>query len=146
MLHYIYRTNNTPALVPGERLSRALPIALGLIVLIAIISPLNISPVIYLLAGSIIAFLLIYFYRKKSRREKDILLKIEDHSIEYFSEEHNNLITIKTESITDIKTRFCELQIITRDNRIHKIDMSSFKTEQTRWEVKELVKQLVQNS
>lgn len=145
MQHYIYRTNSSPSFVPSEKLTHGLPVALGAIILIAIISPLNINPVVYLLAGCIIAFLLIFIYKRRVTNERDILLKIEDHSIEYFSEERKEMITIATESITDIKTRFCELQILTRDNKIHKIDTSTFKTEQTRWEVKEMIKQLIQN-
>ncbi len=73
---------------------------------------------------------------------EDIYLKLEDNYLEYFSEEQEEMVQIPAENITKIITRFCELQIHTADSAVHRISMSYIKNVQTRWEVKEMIKQL----
>jgi len=144
MQHNIYRTNIPASFSLNERLFKGLSAILGMILLTAILAPLNISPTTYLLAGIFAGITIAFIYRKRTGR-KDLLLKIEDNGIEYFSEEHDAMIKIEAESIIRVSSRFCELHILTRDNTTHRIDMSSIKKEQTRWEVKEMVKQLARS-
>jgi hypothetical protein len=144
MQHHVYRTNISASFSLDERLFKGLSVLLGIILLTAILAPLNISPMAYLLAGIFGSISIAFIYRKRTG-EKDLLIKIEDNGIEYFSEERDEMIRIEAESIIKVSTRFCELHILTKDNTPHCIDLSLIKTEQTRWEVKETVKQLVRN-
>ncbi|WP_423147127.1 hypothetical protein [Rubrolithibacter danxiaensis] len=77
---------------------------------------------------------------------EELLLKIDNEGFDYFSFEEDKVIRIQAEEISKITTGFCELKVHTRDNLIHKINMAPIKKEQTRWEVKEMVKQLARQS
>lgn len=72
------------------------------------------------------------------------MLEITDDKITYLSEEQNELISIQSEDIISIEHKFCELQIRTRDEQVHNINLLNTGSEQTRWEIKEHIKELTE--
>ncbi|MEJ6981332.1 hypothetical protein WG906_12770 [Pedobacter sp. P351] len=81
-------------------------------------------------------------YLAKSINRKPLLIEITDNKLIYLSEERNELITINSEDILSINHKFCELQIHTRNEQIHNINLLNTGSEQTRWEIKEHIKGL----
>jgi len=77
-----------------------------------------------------------------SINRKPLLLQITDNEIIYLSEELNELVTINSTEIKGITHRFCELQIQTKDGVIHHVNLLNTGSEQTRWEIKDLIKSL----
>lgn len=76
--------------------------------------------------------------------KKPLLLEITDNRISYLSEESNELITINSEDIKSIEHKFCELQIHTKDDLVHNINLLNTGSEQNRWEIKEHTKKLIE--
>ena len=74
-----------------------------------------------------------------NRKQKITLVKINGDSIEYFSTDAEEMITIPAEEIVKVSTRFCELRIHTEYD-VHSINMSMIPKEQTRWEIKEMIR------
>ncbi|MBC7915231.1 MAG: hypothetical protein H7Y07_14020 [Pyrinomonadaceae bacterium] len=79
-----------------------------------------------------------------SINKKPLLLEITESKIVYLSEERNELVTINPEEIRTISHKFCELQIQTKDDTIHHVNILNTGSEQTRWEIKELTKRLTE--
>ena len=74
---------------------------------------------------------------------KPLLLEITNDKITYLSEESNKLITILPNEILSINHKFCELQIHTKDEVVHNINLLNTGSEQTRWEIKEHIRMLI---
>lgn len=83
-------------------------------------------------------------YLITTTNKKPLLLEITDEKITYLSEEKNELITILPEEISNITHKFCELQIHTKDDRVHNINLLNTGSEQTRWEIKEHTRMLIE--
>lgn len=90
-----------------------------------------------LLIGAVIRYLAI------NLNKKPLLLEITGNDIIYLPENQKEPVTICSEDITAIRHKFCELQISTKDDKVHLINLMNTNSEQTRWEIKELVKSLV---
>lgn len=84
-------------------------------------------------------------YLIRSINKKPLLLEITNSKIAYLSEEQNQLITINSEDIASINHKFCELQIITKDELVHNINLLNTGSEQTRWEIKEHTRRLTES-
>lgn len=142
MQFQIYRTENSiDSLKP--KLRKGIPILLSVLALSTLSIILELIPLIYALINSISCIVLILLFRKfQKTSSQNVYLKLEDDYLEYFSEEREEMVQIPAENIAKIITRFCELQIHTHDNSVHRISMKYIKKEQTRWEVKEMIKQL----
>ena len=80
----------------------------------------------------------------KNINKKPLLLQITEKEIVYLSEERNELVTISPSEIKVISHKFCELEIYTKDDAVHHINLLNTGSEQTRWEIKELTKRLTQ--
>lgn len=74
--------------------------------------------------------------------KKPLLLEISSDQINYISEGEKELVTINNEDIITIHHKFCELEIYTKDERVHNINLLNSGSEQTRWEIKEQLKKL----
>ena len=83
-------------------------------------------------------------YLIQSTNKKPLLLEITNDKIVYLSEERNELVTINPEEIAAINHKFCELEIHTKDEMVHNINLLNTGSEQNRWEIKEHTKRLVE--
>jgi hypothetical protein len=68
-------------------------------------------------------------------------VKIEENNLQYYCPVKKELVVIPVQDITNITSRFCELQIHTT-NRTHCLNLNQIKQEQQRWEIKEMIKKL----
>ncbi len=75
----------------------------------------------------------------------NLLIKVDNRGVEYFSHEEGRLVTVNAEDIIKITTGFCQLHVHTRDS-VHLINMETIKKEKIRWEVKEMVKQMAKQA
>lgn len=91
----------------------------------------------------VILFTLMYLVRTTNR--KPLLLEISHNKISYLSEDSGELLTITSEEISSINHKFCELQIHTKDGKLHNINLLNTGSEQTRWEIKEHIRILIDN-
>jgi hypothetical protein len=82
-------------------------------------------------------------YLITSTNKKPLLLEISDEKISYLSETSGTLITISPDEIASISHKFCELQIHTKDDKVHNINLLNTGSEQTRWEIKEHTRMLI---
>ena len=87
-----------------------------------------------------VAMAIVYF--RKHRHQKPLLLQVTESGIVYYCEERNEMVYVLSRDITRINTGFCKLDIHTRDNYTHSINLLNIKSEQTRWEIKEMAKSL----
>jgi hypothetical protein len=94
-----------------------------------------------LIAGVILIIVTVGYLARATNR-KPLLLEITNTQITYLSEENNELITINSEDISGIDHKFCELEIRTKDNGVHHVNLLNTGSEQNRWEIKEHVKRL----
>jgi hypothetical protein len=76
-----------------------------------------------------------------NKRSKVPFVNIHDNTLEYFNPEEGDIISIPSMDITKITTRFNELNIHT-DNRIHSLNLALIRQEQTRWEIKEMIRRM----
>ncbi len=66
-------------------------------------------------------------------------LEITDGTLSYLDTEKGEMITIPVNDITFISTRFCRLNVHTSDG-IHALNLDLIRKEQTRWEIKEIIR------
>ena len=76
-----------------------------------------------------------------NKRSKVPFVNIHDNTLEYFSPEEGEIISIPSVEIIKITTRFNELNIHT-DSRVHSLNMGLIRQEQTRWEIKEMIRRM----
>lgn len=76
-----------------------------------------------------------------NKRMKVPFINITDSTMEYFCHEEGEIISIPCADITKVTTRFNELNIHTAD-RIHSLNMGLIRQEQTRWEIKEMIRKM----
>ena len=146
MQYYIYTRENVISL-PKQNFKTGIQLFLAALILSTAAALLQLIPQIYCLIAAICCVLLIavcsFIYKRYSSLfRKKVLIKVGQDSLQYFSGEKDEMIEIAAEDIVKVSTRFCELQVHTKDNTIHRISMASIKKEQARWEIKEMVKQL----
>lgn len=95
------------------------------------------------LVGGIVVIGVVVRHLMINLNRKPLLLEITENDIIYLPENEKEQVTIHSEDIISITHRFCELQISTKDDKVHRINLMNTNSEQTRWEIKELVKSLV---
>jgi len=78
---------------------------------------------------------------KINKRSKVPFVNIHDNTLEYFNPEEGEIISIPSMEITKITTRFNELNIHT-EKRIHSLNLGLIRQEQTRWELKEMIRRM----
>ncbi|NEU07833.1 hypothetical protein GZH53_05870 [Flavihumibacter sp. R14] len=76
-----------------------------------------------------------------NKRFKVPFVNIHDNTLEYFSPEEGEIISIPSLEITKITTRFNELNIHTSE-RVHSLNLGLIRQEQTRWEIKEMIRRM----
>jgi len=76
-----------------------------------------------------------------NKRLKVPFVNIHDNTLEYFSPEDGEIISIPSMDITKVTTRFNELNIHTSE-RIHSLNLGLIRQEQTRWEIKEMIRRM----
>lgn len=139
-MHYqIYRTKRA---LSREKLWWGVKGILLILTISTAAVALNLISPIFCLFNGIAGVILFIAYAKMFCLSKELFLKVEEGSLKYFSEEREEMIEIEAKDIEKITSRFCELHIHTRDNAVHRISMSPIKKEQTRWEIKEMIRQL----
>ena len=79
-----------------------------------------------------------------SKKSKVPFVNIHDNTLEYFNPEEGQIISIPSMEITKITTRFNELNIHTHD-RMHSLNLGLIRQEQTRWEIKEMIRQMARS-
>lgn len=142
MQYQVYRDNNIMKL-EEQKLFNLIRL-LSLFVLTSTIGVvMDFFPQSFSLINSFLCIIIIALcYKAYGNIDNDLLLKVDGTCVVYFSNEEAKLISIQAEEISKITTAFCQLQVHTRDNNIHLINMEPIKKEKTRWEVKEMIKQL----
>jgi hypothetical protein len=78
----------------------------------------------------------------KLNKKQAPFVKIADNNVYYLCPVTKEAVTIPANEILKVTTQFCELQIHTA-NRTHCLNMDKIKQESQRWEIKEMIKQLV---
>lgn len=142
MQFHLSKNENLPS-VNTEKLRAGIPILISVIALSTVALALEYIPTEYYLIASISCVILILIFVRLSKGSGNkIFLRVEDTYLEYFREDLDEMVQIGAEDIEKVCTRFCEIQVHTRDHAVHKIDMSVIKKQQTRWEVKEMIKGL----
>jgi hypothetical protein len=76
-----------------------------------------------------------------NKRSRVPFVNIHDDMLEYYNPEEGQIISIPSMEITKITTRFNELNIHTND-RTHSLNLSLVRKEQTRWELKEMIRKM----
>lgn len=76
-----------------------------------------------------------------NKRSRVPFVNIHDDMLEYYNPEEGEIISIPSMEITKITTRFNELNIHTND-RTHSLNLSLVRKEQTRWELKEMIRKM----
>lgn len=117
-------------------------IFIGIILIIVTLTAMTLIPGSSTLFTGAFLIGAIIVYLVKSINRKPLLLEITDNKIIYLSEERNEFTIINLEDILSINHKFCELQIHTKDELVHNINLLNSGSEQTRWEIKEHIKKL----
>jgi len=94
---------------------------------------------VYKLAIAVLCVVMIVLL--KFKRKPIHFVKIEANKLQYFCPVKKELVVIQVNEITNITTRFCELQIHTT-NRTHCLNLNHLKQEKQRWEIKEMIRKL----
>lgn len=76
-----------------------------------------------------------------NKRSRIPFVNIHDDTLEYFNPEEGEIISIPSTDITKVTTRFNELNIHTH-NRMHSLNLGLIRKEQTRWELKEMIRRM----
>jgi hypothetical protein len=76
-----------------------------------------------------------------NKRSRVPFVNIHDDMLEYYNPEEGEIISIPSTEITRITTRFNELNIHTNE-RTHSLNLSLVRKEKTRWELKEMIRQM----
>ncbi|HEY0670517.1 MAG TPA: hypothetical protein VGD22_20200 [Sphingobacteriaceae bacterium] len=113
-----------------------------LIILLNTVGPvLNFDPELFSMANLAIAGISVITLIVLCIRKGDVFIKIENDEIEYFDFQENQLVTIPVADIQSVTTRFGELHLSTSERR-YCIDMTVIRNENTRWEIKEIIKNM----
>ena len=139
---HLSKQNSMPT--HGKRNLSSSSILVGIMIISATLIAMVLIPGIatYLTGAVIIMATIIHLARATNR--KPLLIEITDNEIIYLSEEQNERIKIDVKDIASISHKFCELQIHTKDELVHNINLLNTGSEQTRWEIKEHIKRLTE--
>lgn len=117
-------------------------IFLAFLITITLLSSFTVVPSAFYLSNMALCLLFVVgLLLMKFKNQSVPFVKIEDNQVQYFCPVKKELIVIPVNEITNMTTRFCELQIHT-SNRTHCINMNKIKQETQRWEIKEMIRKL----
>lgn len=118
-------------------------IFLSVLIAVTIFSSITEIPSAFYLCNIVLCLLfLITMIVVKFKKKQISFININHNQLEYFCPVKKELVTIRANEITKVTTQFCELQIHTI-NRTHCLNMEKIKQESQRWEIKEMIKNLV---
>jgi hypothetical protein len=103
------------------------------------------APSQYLITGVSGAAVLIAVVMLVTRRPKVPFVEIADGTLRYFDTEKGEMISVHVDEITHISTRFCELNIHTPEHT-HKLNLDLIRSEKTRWEIKEMIRDIARRA
>lgn len=83
-----------------------------------------------------------FAFIRNYKRQTVTFLKINESNIEYYCVEEKQMVQIPSEEIINVTTRFCELNIHTRD-KVHTLNIKMIRHEQQRWEIKQMIREIV---
>lgn len=98
-------------------------------------------PVLSLVNVFLSVVFLVVLLRIGNKRYRVPFVQIEDDVLNYYCPEQEEMIAVSAKEITGISTRFCELQLHTPD-RVHSLNLGLIRQEKTRWEIKEMIRQM----
>ena len=117
-------------------------IFLSVLLLITLAFSTTILPTAFYLINLALCFLIaIVFLIMRFKGKPLTFVKIEENNLQYYCPIKKELVVIPIQQITNITSRFCELQIHTT-SRTHCLNLNQIKQEQQRWEIKEMIKKL----
>lgn len=117
-------------------------ISLGFLLAVTIFSSVvEVSPVLNISNIALCMLFLLTLILVKLRKKQAPLIKIEDHALHYFCPVKKELVIIPAHEITQVTSRFCELQIHTQQHT-HCLNLKMIKQERNRWEIKEMIRKL----
>ncbi len=117
-------------------------IFLTVLVLVTLFSSVTILPASFYLANIVLCLLFVIVVLAVKFKNRQVnFVKVEKNNLQYFCPTTKELVVIPIQEITNITTRFCELQIHTT-NRTHCLNLDKIKQEQQRWEIKEMIRKL----
>ncbi|MEO8794618.1 MAG: hypothetical protein ABI390_04070 [Daejeonella sp.] len=87
-----------------------------------------------------IAFLVV-LGKMSSTRLRVPFVQIADGILNYFNPEEGIMVSVPAKEITSISTRFCELKVHTNEG-VHSLNLGLVRKEQTRWEIKEMIREM----
>ena len=76
-----------------------------------------------------------------SSRQKVSFIDITDGTLSYLNTNSGEMVSVPVHDITHISTRFCQLNIHTADC-IHTLNLDIVRNEKTRWEIKEMIREI----
>lgn len=77
-----------------------------------------------------------------SKRFRVPFVQIADGTLNYFNPQKGEMVSVQAKDITHISTRFCELKIHTNE-KIHSLNLGLIRNEKNRWEIKEMIREMV---
>jgi hypothetical protein len=80
-----------------------------------------------------------------TRRHKVPFVEIVDGTISYFDSSRGEMVSVQVHEITHISTRFCQLDVHTAEN-IHSLNLGLVRNEKTRWEIKEMIREMARRA
>lgn len=76
-----------------------------------------------------------------SSRQKVSFIDITDGTLSYLNTGSGEMVSVPVHEITHTSTRFCQLNVHTADC-IHILNLDLVRNEKTRWEIKEIIKEV----
>lgn len=139
---YHIHVKHSPAYPLSNRVWLYVWLILAALTLATLVVALEFAEPLFSIINALFAVaLIIAILTKNYTRQIVTFLKIDNQGIEYFCAEEDRCISIAANEITHITTRFCELNIHTRD-KVHSLNMNMIRQEKKRWEIKEMIRQL----
>lgn len=129
-----YRSQN-------HELASRIAVIITLFLILNAVGVINSSDFLMLISLNALLGLMIFLFFKIESKNQVPFIMIQDSKLEYFCPEKNKIITVFANDITNITTRFFELRIHTAE-KVHSINLEQVTEEKTRWEIKEMIKQL----
>ena len=76
-----------------------------------------------------------------NRRHKISFVDIKDGTLSYLNTDNGKMVSVPVHDITHISTRFCQLNVHTAEG-IHTLNLDMVRNEKTRWEIKEMIREI----
>ncbi|RYE27347.1 MAG: hypothetical protein EOP42_19335 [Sphingobacteriaceae bacterium] len=99
-------------------------------------------PLIYVFSFGLVILFLLAFFLLKFNRKQTAIFRTDNQQLRYFCPVKRENVIIPIPEIIKVTSQFCELQIHTC-NKTYCLNLNNIKQEKQRWEIKEMVKNLV---